>query len=959
MNIVDDSFFDEVSKYEDRGLRDYQAHHKHNIYKSWKDTDSILLQMPTGTGKTRLFVSMINDFKRYHELHNKTINVLIVTHRKELVEQIKNELYHNYGIKSTLITADNKESHYRALPVCVASIQTLQRRLEQHWHNYPFNFLIIDEAHHTKAATYKKIVKAYSYAKLLGVTATPYRLNGEGFTEEYKKLIISPSVKSYIKAGWLSNYDYYSIKDDNDIYKGLEDIPLDKYGEYASTPLWNYLKKDSIRAEVVGSYLRYAKGKKGIVYTINKAHNKQLCEEFNECGITAYDIDSDTSQEERRNIVERFRKGDIDVICNVDIFTEGFDCPDVEVIQLARPTKSLGLYLQQVGRGLRIAPGKRKVLFLDNVGLHNRFGFPASKRMWRKHYLGIEVSESTRFISLDLLEPFDLKGKQNEIEEGCEEITLIESTGINELIEETKTEYLAEKEKRLKIIVDSIFDTNQRIYAEYVKNYSEDYMLFSSDLKEDLVEPCTSITGICDNEVLLSKALKNKFKPVVKNGAIVYESFNDIDDYIQEKTKMILDRFKSELSKAREQDYYELNKYTIEQLLVFFETNYGNDHIMTKKLLCLCNCHYNELKWLDAIKKWNSVEVSNLQYKNLNERLLDKEQKSKFKIGDRVSHPSYGLGTIERISYPLLVVKFDGFESIYISPNMLKLVVSKDSNENETHIGKTRLESNKNNHFMNDNLQDLNIENPPNTKCRFKVGDLVKHHIYGVGKVEHVYEHVLRVLFNENSSLLVHPQTLSKIEENKGEPHTKLHIAPEKNIIAVTKIGDKVKLPNIGTGTIIDIGNNNSMIIVKYGNHITKLFMPEDLIKVEDGLWEPKGDYTKESPIKGDKTFGRDIKFTGIITDYNISELIKGIKTVNTVNNKTTATETKKVNIGKKKAIVGDLIRLKHNGREASVIEEYTRSGLSWIQIRFNGSNNSQRILNNPKNYDLIDKTKI
>lgn len=694
MRILGADFFDEVSKYQDDGLRDYQIHHKKDIYQSWKETNSILLQMPTGTGKTRLFVSMINDFKRYHELHRTKIDVLIVTHRKELVEQIKNELYRNYGIRSTLITADNKDSHRNPLPVCVASIQTLQRRLEQHWYNYPFDFLIIDEAHHTKAATYKKIVDAYSYAKLLGVTATPYRLNGEGFTNEFHKLIISPSVKSFIEAGWLSNYDYYSIKEDNELYKGLENIPLDKYGEYATTPLWNYIKHDSIRAEVVGSYLKYAKGKKGIIYTISKAHNKQLCEEFRECGVSAFDIDSDTSAEERKDIVQRFRNGEIDVICNVDIFTEGFDCPDVEVIQLARPTKSLGLYLQQVGRGLRIAPGKKKVLFLDNVGLHNRFGFPASKRMWKKHYVGTEIEESTKYISKENDEPFELE-KHYTYEEGFEELSLIESTGVNDIIEEAKTGYLVELEKKLKVIVDSIFETNRRVFKEYVEVFSEDHLGISSEIKEDLVVPCSFVMCDCLDEEELEKRIKREFKPIIKNGSIIYESYQDIDEYIREKQKMILERFKSELSKAREQDYKELENYNAEQLRNFFEVNYGFGHPMTQKFSLFCDNHLEDLTWSEIVKKWDTIE-----YKKKGKTALEKEERSsvksvikkndvnekannndsiedptiKFKINDRVKHSNYGIGTVVGIKGRLYNVTFDNKATICVHPLELNLV---------------------------------------------------------------------------------------------------------------------------------------------------------------------------------------------------------------------------------------------------------------------------------------------
>ena len=126
---------------------------------------------------------------------------------------------------------------------------------------------------------------------------------------------------------------------------------------------------DRVRAQVVKAYLDYAKGKRGIVYTINKLHNKNLCRQFNEKGIKAVAIDSDTPKVLREKYIEQFRRGEFLIICNVNLFTEGFDCPDIEFVQLARPTKSLALYLQQVGRGLRISDNKEKTLFLDNVGL--------------------------------------------------------------------------------------------------------------------------------------------------------------------------------------------------------------------------------------------------------------------------------------------------------------------------------------------------------------------------------------------------------------------------------------------------------------------------------------------------------------------------------------------------------------------------------------------------------------
>ena len=314
MITIDTSVLEELKSYVDEGLRDYQQHNKTEIYNKWEFTNTVLLQMPTGTGKTRLFVSIINDLQKYGKSVNERVNVLIITHRKELVKQITNELSNpEYGITSSLITPEERYSRYTARPVCVASIQTFSRRLYQ-WKDYHFDVVIVDEAHHVRGSSYRHALMLYKDAKLLGVTATPYRLNEAGLAKEFDELIVSPPVKNFIEAGWLSNYDYYSIEEHNDLYDGLNRVPLDSYGDYSVEGLWRYCGKDQIRAHIVGTYLKYAKGKKGIVYTINRAHNSQLCREFRRCGIRAYGIDSKTHPDNRAYLVDCFRKGKIDII---------------------------------------------------------------------------------------------------------------------------------------------------------------------------------------------------------------------------------------------------------------------------------------------------------------------------------------------------------------------------------------------------------------------------------------------------------------------------------------------------------------------------------------------------------------------------------------------------------------------------------------------------------------------
>ena len=418
MNVED---FDSLLEYNDVSLRDYQVDNKNKIYELWKEKRSVMLQMPTGTGKTRLFSSLLNDIQNYSTHHNVVIDSLVMVHRQELVEQIIGELYKNYGLEAGMIQAGFKQDIERNIQV--ASVQTLSRRLHI-WKEKQFDIIIVDEAHHVPAESYKNIINSYPNAKLLGVTATPYRLSGEGFTEIFEELIISPSIKQFIEKGVLSQYDYYSVRENSEIQRELDNITTFQNGDYTDADMTRVCDNDHIRAQIVETYQKYALGKKGIIYTINKTHNKNLCADFNKVGIKTVAIDSQTPSEIRKGYIEDFKSGLIDIICNVNIFSEGFDCPDIEFIQLARPTQSLSMYLQQIGRGLRASKGKEKCLFLDNVGLYNHFGLPSANRKWMYHFLGHEDNgnkgkkKSTN----------NKQRRKQDLDEGNEKVFLIETT---------------------------------------------------------------------------------------------------------------------------------------------------------------------------------------------------------------------------------------------------------------------------------------------------------------------------------------------------------------------------------------------------------------------------------------------------------------------------------------------------------------------------------------------------
>lgn len=435
----------------DNSLRLYQQRAKEDIFSAWDECDGVMFQMPTGTGKTRLFSSIIRDIKTWSTQKDENIKILIIAHRIELIDQISDSL-NRYKVSHGII-AGGKPRDLRH-SVQIASVQTITHRTNLDVaYDLNANFIIVDEAHHCVANSYKKLWDMYPNAKKLGVTATPWRMNNGGFTSVFNKIIISQSIQSFIDAGWLAPYDYYSISHDSEIQKEINSITeFDIEGDYKTSALEKKIDTPRIRAQLLDSYLKYAKGKKGIIYSISRKHSDHICMEYREAGINIVRIDSKTSKDERKLYVDRFKNGLIDIIVNVDIFSEGFDCPDIEFIQLARPTKSLVKYLQQVGRGLRPTTGKDNCLILDNVGLHFQFGLPNSDRNWEGYFVGnphvsIHRNDSGRSILLE--------HKERNYSEGKDEMQLIVAS---KRTEEAKTKQWSEKDIELLI---TLFEEKQ------------------------------------------------------------------------------------------------------------------------------------------------------------------------------------------------------------------------------------------------------------------------------------------------------------------------------------------------------------------------------------------------------------------------------------------------------------------------------------------------------------------
>ena len=357
-------------------LFDYQEDMKERIEKALRLHRSVMAQMPTGTGKTYLLTAVIDSFVS----NNPMEKVWIVAHRRELVSQIDETVrkFHSYSASNT----SSLLSSVKAM-----SIQWLMRHYDE-IEEEP-GMIVIDEAHHALAKTYKEMWERFPKAKFLGLTATPCRLNGKGFTDLFDVLVQSWSVPEFISKGRLATYDFVSIKSDGVTQRLIDSLQKrGADGDYQNKEMDMLLNKKPSIERLYQSLEEFGKDRKGIVYAINISHAQKITKLYQEHGVKAIAIDSKTPATERQQDIEAFKKGDIQVLVNVDIFSEGFDCPDVEFVQLARPTLSLAKYLQMVGRGLRVAKGKKNCVIIDNVGLYRVFGLPSQVWNWNAMFEG-------------------------------------------------------------------------------------------------------------------------------------------------------------------------------------------------------------------------------------------------------------------------------------------------------------------------------------------------------------------------------------------------------------------------------------------------------------------------------------------------------------------------------------------------------------------------------------------
>lgn len=357
-------------------LFDYQEDMKERIEKALRLHRSVMAQMPTGTGKTYLLTAVIDSFVS----NNPMEKVWIVAHRRELVSQIDETVrkFHSYFASNTSSLLSS---------VKAVSIQWLSKHYDE-IEEEP-GMIVIDEAHHALAKTYKELWERFPKTKFLGLTATPCRLNGKGFTDLFDVFVQSWGIPEFICKERLATYDFVSIKSDGVTQRLIDSLQKrGADGDYQNKEMDMLLNKKPSIERLYQSLEEFGKDRKGIVYAINISHAQKITKLYQEHGLKAIAIDSKTPVTERQQDIEAFKKGDIQVLVNVDIFSEGFDCPDVEFVQLARPTLSLAKYLQMVGRGLRVAKGKKNCVIIDNVGLYRVFGLPSQVWNWNAMFEG-------------------------------------------------------------------------------------------------------------------------------------------------------------------------------------------------------------------------------------------------------------------------------------------------------------------------------------------------------------------------------------------------------------------------------------------------------------------------------------------------------------------------------------------------------------------------------------------
>ena len=348
-------------------LRPYQQDFIDAVRDQFKLVKRVVGVAPCGAGKTIITGWMIR------EALQRGKRSIFFVHRHELIEQTA-KTFHDLDIPFGIIASGIPMQP--ELPVQIASVQTLARRINR----IPTpDFLICDECHHILANTYKKVIDKFNDAFLLGVTATPLRLGGVTLADSFDSMVLAPSVNDLINLGNLTKFNYYAPETNIDL-ANVKSV----HGDFDNHQLEDVMLDSAITGDIVSNYRRFADGLKAICYCVNIKHSKSVADAFNQAGISAAHCDGETDSKVRAQLVNDFRSGRVKILCNAELFGEGFDVPDCQAVILARPTQSLTLFIQQAMRPLRPDPNNpdKVAVIIDHVKNSDRHGLPNAYHEW-------------------------------------------------------------------------------------------------------------------------------------------------------------------------------------------------------------------------------------------------------------------------------------------------------------------------------------------------------------------------------------------------------------------------------------------------------------------------------------------------------------------------------------------------------------------------------------------------
>ena len=336
-------------------LRPYQANLAARALQVLSKSGSVLIQLETGAGKTHIAAEMCRNWA------SKKLRVWFIAHRREILDQAAK-------VFSSARVANGAGAEVQFKMVAAAAKRSNG--------NPAPDVLIFDECHHTPAKTWAGIIEAYPNALRLGLTATPGRLDGASLAEYFAEIIPGPAARDLRAQGFLAGYQYFAPA-----VPDLSSVKV-RQSEYDRGSLTEIMTGAAIVGDVVDHYRRHADGKRAILFAVSTSASRDMAERFNLAGIKARHLDAEVSEEDRVATIEAFRRGEFQVLCNVELFTEGFDLPAIDAVILLRPTRSLGLFRQMIGRGSRLTSLKARTIILDHAALVAEHGLPDEEYEW-------------------------------------------------------------------------------------------------------------------------------------------------------------------------------------------------------------------------------------------------------------------------------------------------------------------------------------------------------------------------------------------------------------------------------------------------------------------------------------------------------------------------------------------------------------------------------------------------